>query len=211
MLKLRTYLIATASALLATTGISAIAKADTVNAHCDFYPAGSSAISSSMGCTFSQRQGFITIQTQGGAVYDFRPVGDQPGNFVDAGGGAVYRQAGLGDAGLIFDLGEEKLYVYWDNAAFSGGYTTPYASSRRNSATLMASDPGAQINVRSDATLYSRAIAYGIPNDRVDILECVQDGDTTGSDLNWCRVRFAESGAIGWIRSDFIIFSDGGE
>lgn len=59
-------------------------------------------------------------------------------------------------------------------------------------------------------TTRSRAIAYGLPGDRIDILQCELDTDTPGSDLNWCRVQFAESGAIGWIRSDFIIFpSDG--
>lgn len=187
------------------------AKADTVNAHCDFYPSGSNTISTSMSCTFSQRQGYITIQTQGGAVYEFSPVGDQPGNYVDAGGGAVYRQAGLGDAGQIFDLGEERIYVYWDTAPFSGSHSSPYSEANRRLGTLRADDPAAQINVRSDATIYSRAIACGLPGDRIDILQCELDNDIPNSDLNWCRVQFVESGAIGWIRSDFIIFPSDGE
>lgn len=197
-------------ATLGSAGIVLPAKADTVNAHCDFYPAGSSSISRSTSCTFSQRQGYITIQTSGGTVYEFSPVGNQPGNFVDAGGGAVYRQAGLGDAGQIFDLGEEKIYVYWDTAPFSGSHSSPYSDTNRRLGTLRADDPNAQINVRSDATIYSRAIAYGIPGDRINILQCELDSDIPDSDLNWCRVQFVESGAIGWIRSDFIIFpSDG--
>lgn len=199
-----------AAASLATASFAMAAKADTVNAHCDFYPAGSNSISRSTNCTFSQRQGFITIRTQNGQEYDFRPVGDQPGNFVDANGEAVYRQAGLGSDGLIFDMGEERLYVYWDAAPFSGNHTTPYATGDRRLGTLTANDPGSQINVRQGATIYSRAIAYGLPGDRIDILQCELDTDTPGSDLNWCRVQFVESGAIGWIRSDFIIFpSDG--
>ncbi len=77
--------------------------------------------------------------------------------------------------------------------------------------TLTAQDRGTHINLRSQPTVRSRAIGYGLPGDQVSLLECVQDTDTRGSDLNWCRVRFPRSGAVGWIRSDFIIFSDDGE
>lgn len=176
-------------------GISSVAKADTVNARCEFRPIGESRVTSSTPCTFSQRQGYIGIQTQTGTRYDFSPVGNQPGNFVDAAGNAVYRQSGLGSAGLIFQMRNESLYVYWD------------ASSNSRTGTLRANQPGSRINVRSDATLYSRAIAYGLAGDRVSILECRQDTDTAGSNLNWCRVQFPVSRAIGWIRSDFISFS----
>ncbi|MEO1209259.1 MAG: SH3 domain-containing protein [Cyanobacteria bacterium J06638_20] len=209
-MKSQTLLMA-ALASLTTVTLASPGRTDTVNAHCDFYPAGSDTISMSTSCTFSQRQGFITIQTPAGAVYEFSPVGDAPGNFVDAGGGPVYRQAGLGNDGQIFDLVEERIFVYWDTAPFSGSHSTPYANSDRRLGTLTANDPGAQINVRQSATIYSRAIAYGLPGDRIDILQCELDGDTPGSDLNWCRVQFVESGAIGWIRSDFIIFPSDGE
>jgi hypothetical protein len=39
----------------------------------------------------------------------------------------------------------------------------------------------------------------------------VQDKDQPGSDLNWCKVKFQKSKAVGWVRSDHIIFADGGE
>jgi len=78
-------------------------------------------------------------------------------------------------------------------------------------ATLTARDPGAQINLRTQPTIRSSAPSYGLAGDRVEILQCVEDRDTPGSDLNWCQVRFPRSGAIGWVRSDFIIFEDGGE
>lgn len=208
-MKTQTILLAVATAISAFS-LNLAAKADTVNAHCDVYPLGQDHASSSSSCTFSQRQGFISIETQDGVRYELSPVGDQPGNFVDAAGNAVYRQAGLGDAGQIFRMRNESIYVYWDSAPFSGDHTTPYSNAERRIGTLRASEPGSQINVRDNATLYSRAIAYGLPGDRINILECQQDTDTAGSDLNWCRVQFVESGAIGWIRSDFIIFpSDG--
>lgn len=206
-MKLQNLFAAAVLSVIVPIAFTRVAQADTVQAHCDFYPIGEDYVSSSMPCTFSQRQGYITIQTQGGAVYEFSPVGDVPGNFVDAAGNPVYRQAGLGDAGQIFRLNNESIYVYWDTAAFET--TVPYSSGDRIG-TLTATDPTAQINVRSESTQYSRAIAYGLVGDRVSILDCVVDTDSARSDLNWCEVRFPESGAIGWIRSDFIIFpSDG--
>lgn len=99
---------------IASVGIVKPAIADTVDVRCDFYPRGEDKASLSTSCTFSQRQGFITIQRQDGVSYDFEPVGDQPGNFVDQNGNAVYRQSGLGDRGQIYRLSNESIYIYWD-------------------------------------------------------------------------------------------------
>ncbi|MEB3212246.1 MAG: SH3 domain-containing protein [Leptolyngbyaceae bacterium] len=207
-MKIKSALIATATALT-SIGIAFTAKADTVAAHCDIYAPGDSYPSLSHNCTFSQRQGFVDIRLDSGREYDFRPVGDQPGNFVDENGNAVYRQAGLGTDGQIFQLPDgSKLYVYWDTSSSYGRQPAQVVNARV--ATLMARETGAQINLRTSPTIYSRANGYGLAGDQVNILECVQDSDTVGSDLNWCRVQFLQSGAIGWIRSDFIIFpSDG--
>ncbi len=76
--------------------------------------------------------------------------------------------------------------------------------------TLTASSSNSRINVRSRPTVNSSSPHYGLPGDRVKVLQCVKDQDTRGSDLNWCKVQFVQSRAVGWIRSDFIIFSDGG-
>ncbi|MEA5512221.1 SH3 domain-containing protein [Crocosphaera sp. UHCC 0190] len=81
----------------------------------------------------------------------------------------------------------------------------------RGISTLRATNPNTRINVRSQPTINSSAPQYGLPGDKVQVIECVQDKDTRGSDLNWCKVQFVKSKAIGWIRSDFIIFADGGE
>lgn len=202
-MKLQTALLTALTALIA---VSAPAKADTVAARCDFYPVGEDAASVTMPCTFSQRQGYVTIQTEGGGVYEFSPIGDGPGTYVDAEGGMVYRQEGLGDAGLIFRLERESIYVYWD----SSQYTEPSHDSYIGFGTLTASDPGARINLRSEATQSSAAIAYGLAGDRVEILQCVTDADTPNSSLSWCQVEFVESQAIGWVRSDFIMFPGDG-
>ena len=118
-----------------------LANADTTEVRCDFYPKGEDKASDAGLCTFSQRQGNISIQRQNGRRYEFSPVGDQPGNFVDQSGGAVYRQSGLGDAGVIFRLPEESIYIYWDpapygnssNSSNSDTYTPETYTTVRNS------------------------------------------------------------------------------
>jgi hypothetical protein len=70
-------------------------------------------------CTFSQRQGYVTITRDDRVTHNLAPVGDTPGNFRDEDGRAVYRQSGLGDQGLIFRLPDESVYVYWTTAALN--------------------------------------------------------------------------------------------
>lgn len=212
MVKLAKPYFGSAIAILASFGISVAAKADTVPSHCDLYAPGEDYASLSSNCTFSQRQGYISIQLQeDGAHYDFSPIANSgPGNFTDQNGNPVYRQSGLGDAGQIFRLGDgSALYVYWDTSSSYG--SSPVQEAEQRIGTLVAHERGSQINLRSTSSVRSRAIGYGLAGDQVNILECVQDTDEPGSELNWCRVQFLESGAIGWVRSDFIVFPSDGE
>jgi hypothetical protein len=98
---------------IASLGITMPAKADTVNARCDIYPKGEDRAKSSGACTFSQRQGFVSIQLKNGKRYELRPRGNQPGNYFDQNGRAAYRQSGLGNKGQIYRLANESIYVYW--------------------------------------------------------------------------------------------------
>jgi hypothetical protein len=92
-------------------------KADTVNARCDVFPKGEDRATSSGRCTFSQRQGAVSIQLENGRRYDLLPVANQPGNYRDRNGNDAYRQAGLGDRGQIYRLANESIFVYWDTSA----------------------------------------------------------------------------------------------
>lgn len=103
----------TAATTIATLGFVLPAQADTVHARCEFYRNGKSRPEVNMPCTFSQRQGFVSIQWADGVRNEFTPTGDQPGVFKDRRGGLVYRQAGLGERGLIFKMEHGKIYVYW--------------------------------------------------------------------------------------------------
>ncbi|MDZ7969298.1 MAG: hypothetical protein RM368_30865 [Nostoc sp. DedSLP03] len=92
-------------------------KADTVNARCDVFPKGEDRATSSGPCTFSQRQGAVSIQLENGNSYDLLPSGNRPGNYRDRNGDAAYRQSGLGDRGQIYRLANESIFVYWDTSA----------------------------------------------------------------------------------------------
>jgi hypothetical protein len=167
-MKLKTLCLSVTVAL-ASVGVALGAKADTVPAHCDLYRPRATYADFSSNCTFSQRQGYISVQLQAnGARYEFSPASNAaPGNFKDQHGNPVYRQAGLGNAGVIFQFVDGyKLYVYWDN---SGSYGSGSVRPGGRVGTLIAHDRGSQINLRSQPTARSRAIGYGLAGDRVNI------------------------------------------
>lgn len=120
--------------MLASLSVMLPAKADTVNARCDVYPKGEDRATSSGPCTFSQRQGFVSIQLKNGKRYELRPVGNQPGNYQDQNGQPAYRQSGLGDRGQIYRLANQSIYVYWDTD--SSNNNQPNQSTPGGSSTL---------------------------------------------------------------------------
>ena len=66
-------------------------------------------------------------------------------------------------------------------------------------AQLIAAQPEAQINLRSQPTTTSSAKGYGLVGDPVQLLRSAQASDGT-----WYYVKFEQSGAEGWVRGDFI-------
>lgn len=111
---IKTGLLATATVV---TMLAASASADTAEARCDIYPAKSDQASDMISCSFSQRQGFVTIRRADGVIHELEPDGNTVGNFKDQDGRRVYRQSGLGDQGLIFRFPDESIFVYWNAAA----------------------------------------------------------------------------------------------
>ncbi|MCB1701043.1 MAG: hypothetical protein H6985_04395 [Pseudomonadales bacterium] len=91
-----------------------VALADSTDAACEIYPIGEDHTDVLIPCSFSQRQGYITIVRSDGVTHDLSPVGDAPGNFKDQNGRAVFRQSGLDDQGQIFRFPDESVYVYWN-------------------------------------------------------------------------------------------------
>jgi len=115
--------------------------ADSTAARCDIYPAGEDHTEQMIHCTFSQRQGYITITREDGITHELSPVGDGPGNFRDQDGRDVYRQSGLGDQGLIFRFPDESVYVYWSTAALEpaddDNPTAPFSTRDYDATTLL--------------------------------------------------------------------------
>jgi hypothetical protein len=118
-------------ALFITVGWSAPCLGDSTEARCDIYPKGSDRLDKMVPCTFSQRQGYITITRGDGVTHELAPVGDRPGNFRDQNGRPVYRQSGLGELGQIFRFEDISIFLYWESsgqkAAAEDNYTAPFA------------------------------------------------------------------------------------
>jgi hypothetical protein len=94
------------------------AQADNVEARCDVFPKGEDRATSSGLCTFSQRQGFVSIELKNGQRVELTPQGDKPNAYLDADGKPATRE--LADQGNIhiYRLAKQSIFVYWN--------TTPY-------------------------------------------------------------------------------------
>ena len=108
-LRLRPYSLALVSLLVALP-----AHSDTAAARCDVYPLGAPKAAKSLPCQFSQRQGYVSITRSDGIAYHLSPKDDAVGNYLDQDGQPVYRRSGLGAEGLIFQMSEFSVYVYWN-------------------------------------------------------------------------------------------------
>ena len=120
---------------------SATSMADSTDARCDIYARGADHTDKMIPCTFSQRQGYITITRGDGVTHDLAPIGDLPGNFRDQDDRPVYRQSGLGDQGLIFRFPDASIYVYWNTAALhpadANNPTAPFTTEDYDATTLL--------------------------------------------------------------------------
>lgn len=102
--------------VIVSLGITSSVWADSVDVRCDIYPNGAREPAGQYFCVFAQRQGYITLDRADGVYYDFYPVENQPGQYQDHHGRPVYHLSGLGNAGMIFQLVHESVYVYWNTS-----------------------------------------------------------------------------------------------
>lgn len=73
-------------------------------------------------------------------------------------------------------------------------------------AALTSTDPNSRINVRSQPSAAASSPHYGFAGDRVETIR-----ETVGNDgYTWYYVRFNNSGAVGWVRGDFVRILAGG-
>jgi hypothetical protein len=76
---------------------------------------------------------------------------------------------------------------------------TPELTTTAQEATLTASDPNSQINLRATPSTTGKLRGYGLNGDRVQVID-----RTTANGYSWYKVQFPRSGAEGWIREDFV-------
>jgi len=141
--------------IFSTVSFSTIAKADTIQSRCDIYPKGEDKVSKVINCTFSQRQGFITITREDGVTYDLKPNGDK---YTDQNDKTVTKE--IDGNTLIFRFSTESVYVYQ-------GEKAPSSHSHHNTPeNLISTTPptlkdlvGAKAG-QAENTLVSRGYTY---------------------------------------------------
>jgi len=109
-----TSLLGVFAALVATP-----AFADSVEARCDVFPVGEDRAKSSGLCTFSQRQGFVTIRLQGGKTIELTPNPSTPDAYFDQRGEPVKREILEGNRGQVYRLEKKSIFVFWDPAPYA--------------------------------------------------------------------------------------------
>jgi len=128
-------------AILILGNLAGTVLADTADAVCEIYPKGEDHTDVTIPCTFSQRQGYITIRRSDGVTHELSPLDDGPGNFTDQNDQKVYRQSGLGDQGLIFRFPYESVYVYWNTKMLEpvdeNNPTWPFTTDEYNATALL--------------------------------------------------------------------------
>lgn len=123
----------------AAVAVAPPAFADTVDARCDVFPAGDDKATSSGLCTFSQRQGFVTIQLKGGQTIELKPNESTPNAFFDAKGEPAKREILEANRGQVYRLDTQSIFVFWDTAPYAKGATSD--SSTPGSASSTGNPP----------------------------------------------------------------------
>ncbi|MGF1460147.1 MAG: hypothetical protein ACFBSG_14120 [Leptolyngbyaceae cyanobacterium] len=118
MSRLSTFSVSLCAAI-ATVGLATSARADTAQARCDVYPIGEDTATSYGPCTFSQRQGFVTLTLEDGTTYELVPDPNQANTYTDQYGQRAIREDGLGEIGTIYRLADVSIFVYWDGGETS--------------------------------------------------------------------------------------------
>ena len=172
------------AALLAASVLlmASAAHADTVSARCDIYPKGSDRASTVVPCTFSQRQGYVSIDRADGVRHELTPRGDQPGSYVDQNGKPAYRKSGLGKRGQIYRLARESVYVYWDTAGLPGAGAASTGTASTGTATGPLPAPQKAVSKREvplDRTIELSGIRFRVTSSNdssINMLTIVPSG-----------------------------------
>lgn len=103
-------------------------------------------------CTFSQRQGYVTIVLEDGTTYELTPSPTEAATYTDQDGQGATMEDGLGSEGLIYRLADESIFVYWDPTIGSVDESTD-ESSEPSTETAESSMPVTYITEDGDDEL----------------------------------------------------------
>jgi hypothetical protein len=92
--------------------------ADTTQARCDVYPKGDDKATSSGLCSFSQRQGYVSIELKGGQRIELKPDAVKPNTYVDAKGKPARREILEANRGQVYRLASQSIFLFWDPAPY---------------------------------------------------------------------------------------------
>jgi len=106
---------------LASVVVASPVMADTVDARCDVFLAGEDKATSSSLCTFSQRQGFVSIQLKNGQRIELKPNESTPNAYFDERGEPAKREILEDNRGQVYRLEKQSIFVFWDPAPYSKG------------------------------------------------------------------------------------------
>ncbi|MCP9827354.1 hypothetical protein KBZ19_02470 [Synechococcus sp. L2F] len=120
---------------VAALAVASPALADTVDARCDVFPAGEDKATSSGLCTFSQRQGFVSIRLKGGQTIELKPNESMPNAYFDERGEPAKREILDGKRGQVYRLEKQSIFVFWDTAPYTKGAAGGASSSGGGSST----------------------------------------------------------------------------
>ncbi len=104
-----------------------------MQARCDVFPAGDDKSTSSGLCTFSQRQGFVTIQLKDGQTVELKPNESTPDAFFDGRGEPARREMLETNRGEVYRLEKQSIFVFWDPAPYGkeASSTTPTTAAEK--------------------------------------------------------------------------------
>jgi hypothetical protein len=103
---------------VAALAIASPVQADTAQARCDAFPKGEDRATSSGLCSFSQRQGFVSIQLKNGTRIELKPNESKPSTFFDAQGKPAFREILESNRGHLYRLRNQSIFVFWDTAPY---------------------------------------------------------------------------------------------
>lgn len=181
-------------------------RADTVDARCDVFPRGEDKATSSGLCTFSQRQGFVSIQLKDGTRYELRPSASYANTYLDGQGRPASVEILELNRGQVYRLANQSVFVFWDpapyqKAAATGGMGSPSATGSETSSDLKPEywvvDDSSTF-LKASPGIFAKSVTNSLPQGTVlRNLGCQYQRTPT-----WCQVEQRDNPKIrGWVWS----------